>query len=65
MSNFPSYINKILAKVDVVMEASAPCIREGGDEIGHSSGPLGLATAEDFALIKYFAVTARGFGEGL
>ena len=24
-----SYINKILAKVDVVIDASAPCIREG------------------------------------
>ena len=34
-----SYINKILAKVDVVMEASAPCIREGGGQIGgHWSG---------------------------
>ena len=54
-----SYINKILAKVDVVMEASAPCIREGGDQIGHwlggGSGPLGLATADqEFSLIKYF-----------
>ena len=46
------------------MEASAPCIREGGDQIGHwlggGSGPLGLATADqEFSLIKYFTFRCR------